>query len=235
MEKVVIFGASGHGSVVLDCIEKQGEYQVIGFIDSYKSKGEKFNGYEILGSEYDLPQLIDKYNIYGGIIAIGDNWTRKLAADRVASIAPNLVFISAIHPNATIGRNCYIGEGAVVMPGAIINANSWIGDFCIINTNASLDHNGKLGNFSSIAPRVSTGGNFNLGKYSAVSLGASVIENISIGEHTVVGAGSVVINDIADNLVVYGTPAKVVRNRAINEKYLARKKTTLISVSNSLV
>ena len=55
MKNIVIFGSSGHGSVVLDCIENEGKDKVVGFIDSTKKKGSKQNGYEILGTEYDLP------------------------------------------------------------------------------------------------------------------------------------------------------------------------------------
>ena len=41
MLNVIIFGASGHGSVVLDCLEKVGKYNVIGFVNSYKKKTQK--------------------------------------------------------------------------------------------------------------------------------------------------------------------------------------------------
>ena len=41
MQNIIIFGASGHGSVVLDCLEKQNKYNVVGFLDSFKKKGAK--------------------------------------------------------------------------------------------------------------------------------------------------------------------------------------------------
>ncbi|WP_291866770.1 acetyltransferase [Maribacter sp.] len=231
MKNIVIFGASGHGNVVLDCIEKQGDYTVLGFIDSYKKKGRTVNGYTILGSEFDLPFLIDKYAIVGGIVAIGDNWTRKLVMDRIMAISPMFSFISVIHPSASIGRNTLIGKGTVIMPGAIINSNSRIGDFCIINTNASIDHDGTMENFSSLAPRVCTGGNFSLGAYSAVCLGANIIENIKVADHSIVGAGSLVINNIEKNVVVYGSPSRVIRKRSAGEPYLSgAKKVSVIPI-----
>lgn len=228
MKNIVIFGASGHGNVVLDCIEKQGVYKVVGFIDSYKKIGEFVNGYTVLGSTSDLLLLIEKFNIVGGIIAIGDNCIRKLVVDRIISISPNFLFINVIHPNASIGRESIIGKGTVVMPGAIVNSNSRIGDFCIINTNASIDHDSTMEDFSSLAPRACVGGNFYLGKYSAVCLGANIIENIKVGNHSLVGAGSLVINNIEDNVVVYGSPSKVVRKRSSGEPYLSRKKKSSV-------
>lgn len=221
MKNVIIFGASGHGSVVLDCIEQEGKYNMIGFVDSYKKKGRRQNGYEILGNEADLPVLIEKFNIFGIIVAIGDNWTRKTIVDKVSEIAPNLNFISAIHPNATIGKDVVIGTGTVIMPGAIVNANCTVGEFCILNTSCSLDHDGRMEHFSSLAPRVCTGGNLHLGKYSALCLGANVIESITIGEHVVVGAGSLVISDFESYVLVYGSPARVIKPRAIGDKYLS--------------
>lgn len=224
MQNIIIFGASGHGSVVLDCLKKEGEYTFIGYIDSFQKKGSQHNGYPILGSEYDLPYLIEKHRIFGGIVAIGDNWTRKIIVDRLLKIAPNFKFISAIHPDSSVGMNVSIGKGTIIMPGAIINANSIIGDFCIVNTNASLDHDGFMENYSSLAPRACVAGHFWLGKFSAICLGANVIENVTIGRHTKIGAGSLVMNDIGDNVIAYGTPAKVIRKRAIGESYLKTNK-----------
>ncbi|WP_343487918.1 acetyltransferase [Allomuricauda sp. d1] len=222
MKNIVIFGASGHGSVVLDCIKKEGKYNVVGFVDYYKKKGRYHSGHKILGNEYDLPYLIDKHNLYGGIVAIGDNWTRKKVVDKVLQIVPGFNFISAVHPSATIGLNVNIGDGTVVMPGAIINANCEIGNFCILNTNCSLDHDGKIENYSSMAPRACAGGNLSLGSFSAICLGANVIEKITIAEHSVIGAGSLVIDDIDSHVVAYGTPAKTIRRRNVGDPYLGR-------------
>lgn len=220
MRNVIIFGASGHGNMVLDTIEKDGRRKVVGFIDSFKKKGTILNGYQVLGSELNLPYLIEKYNIHGGVVAIGDNWTRKRMVDRIKKIVPSFNFITVIHPSTIIGKDVIIGKGSVILPGVVVNANSFVGDFCIVNTNSSLGHDGHMDDFSSLASGVCVGGNLSLGKFSAVSLGASIIENITIGEHTVIGAGSLVLKDIENNVIAYGTPAKVIRSRRIGETYL---------------
>ncbi|WP_430968619.1 acetyltransferase [Spongiimicrobium sp. 2-473A-2-J] len=225
MQNIVIFGASGHGSVVLDCLEREGKYNVVGFVDSFKKEGRKQNGYEILGREYDLPFLMERHNLYGGIIAVGDNWTRNLLVKKILSIAPSFNFISAVHPSAVIGKNVDIGMGTAVMPGAIINANSIVGDFCIINTNSSLGHDGTMENYSSIASGVCTGGGFTLGEFSAISVGARIIENITIMDHTLVGAGALVVKDIESHVVAYGSPARIIRKRSVGEHYLSGNKS----------
>ncbi|GAA3514322.1 acetyltransferase [Aquimarina addita] len=220
MKNIIIIGASGHGSVILDCIEKEGKYNVVGFVDSFKQKGTTHNGYEILGNEFEIPYLTKKNNLYGGIIAIGDNWTRKNVCDRITVIAPDFRFITSIHPKAVIGKDTYIGKGTVIMPGAIVNSNTVIKDFCILNTNSSLGHDSIIEEFSSIAPGVSIGGGFYLGTFSAVSIGAIIIENIMIREHTIIGAGSLVTKDFPEYIVAHGTPAKIIRTRERGEYYL---------------
>lgn len=221
MINIVIIGASGHGGMILDCIEKEGRYNILGFVDSFKTSGTKLNGYEILGNEHQLPHLIDKFNIQGAILAIGNNWTRNIVSEKVRGIAPQLEFVSTVHPSAIIGKDVKIGKGCAVMAGAIINANASLDNFCILNTNASLGHDGHMHEFSSIASGACTGGNLNLGRFSAISLGANVIESISIGEHSIVGAGSLVVENINSFEVVYGSPARFVRSRSIEDPYLS--------------
>lgn len=230
MKNVVIFGASGHGSVVLDCIAKEGKYKPIGFLDSFKKKNTELNGYKILGNEFDLKFLKDKHQIFGGIVAIGDNWTRKLVVDKILSIVPDFNFISVVHPKTTIGIGVDIGKGTVVMPGVTINVNSTISDHCILNTNSSLDHDGFMGDYSSLAPNVCAGGNLILGEGSAVCLGSNIIENIAIGRHTVIGAGSLVIGNVESHVLSYGAPAKKIKNRVAGEPYLSGKRNTSLVI-----
>ena len=221
MKNVVIFGASGHGSVILDCLERSPEYSPVGFVDSFKEKGTKINGYEILGTELDLPELIDRFTIFGGIIAIGDNWSRRKMAWRIGKIVPNFNYISVVHPGACVGKDVSLGKGVALMPGVIVNANSRIGDHCILNTRSTLGHDGVMEPFSSLAPGVSVGGNVYLGSGAAVSIGSSVIEQVRIGADSVIGAGSLVLHDIPSRVMVFGSPARVVRRRRVGEPYLS--------------
>ena len=95
-----------------------------------------------------------------------------------------------------------------------------MGDFTIINTKAAIDHDGTMMRFSSLAPGVTAGGNVTIGEFSAISIGASIKHNISIGNHAVIGAGSVVLNNCNNNVIMYGVPAKEIRNREVGERYL---------------
>lgn len=219
-ENIVVIGASGHAKVVMDVIEREGHFHILGWVDTFKPAGEVIFGYRVLGGEDSLPALMKNEGVAGGLIAIGDNWKRHLMAERIRTLAPNFDFIRAVHPSAQIGRGATIGRGAVVMAGAVVNSDSAVGEFCIVNTKASLDHDSVMEDFSSLAPNAATGGNVRVGAFSAISLGANVLHGRTIGAHSVIGAGALVLDDIPDHCVVYGAPARVVRKRAEGESYL---------------
>jgi sugar O-acyltransferase (sialic acid O-acetyltransferase NeuD family) len=220
MKKIIVFGASGHAKVVIDIIEKQKQYEIFGLIDSYKPKDSFLFEYKILGSEDELEVIVKQNNIFGIVVAIGDNCTRKNIVKKIRNTCPDLNFINAIHPNAYLGKNVILGVGNVIMPGVIINSDSVIGDSCIVNTNASVGHDSVLHNFSSVSPGVTIGGNLKLGLCSAISIGATVIENITIGNNTIIGAAAVVTKNFPDCVVAYGSPAKIIRKRTESERYL---------------
>ena len=215
-QKIIIIGASGHAKVVIDIVEKQGKYIIEGLLDDNRKKGEEILGYKILGTIKDLPQFTD----HKVIIAIGDNWTRYQIYQKIMSIIPDNNFATAVHPSAQIGKNVTIGIGTVVMAGAIINCDTVIGNFTIINTKASIDHDCRMNNFSSLAPNVTTGGNVMIGEFSAISIGATIVHGMQVGSHSIIGAGALLIENCGDTIIMYGMPAKKVKDRIIGEKYL---------------
>jgi sugar O-acyltransferase (sialic acid O-acetyltransferase NeuD family) len=220
MDNIVIIGSSGHAKVIIDIVQQEGKVNVVGLLDRFRPIGEKALGYPILGKEEDLPELMNRHVLNGAIVAIGDNFLRSKVAARIKEICPDLPFVCAVHPKASIAREVSIGEGTVVMAGVSINPCSSVGRFCILNTNSSLDHDSILEDFSSLAPGATTGGNCRIGQYSTVGIGAVLIHGIDIGENTVIGAGSLVMKSIGSFVVAYGSPARVIRNRKQGDKYL---------------
>lgn len=215
MEKIIICGASGHAKVIIEVIEKQKKYEISGiFEDTPGMVGTKFMGYPVLGK-------IDDFNKNDkGIVAIGDNYVRHQVVERIKNINNKFQFICAIHPSAVIGKSVRIGEGTFIAAGTVINAHAVIGKHCIINTLSSIDHDVIFGDFSSAAPGSHIGGGSEIGAFSIISMGVNVIQGIKIGDGTLVGAGSTVIKDIPEGVLSYGTPAKVIRKRNIDQKYL---------------
>lgn len=220
MDNIVLIGSSGHAKVIIDVVEEEARYRIVGLLDSFRNVGEETSGYKVLGREEDLSKLARTHAVAGAIIAIGDNYVRSQVASRIAPMTPRISFVTAIHPRATIAKCVSIGEGTVIMSGVTVNPDCAIGRFCILNTNSAIDHETVMEDFSSIGPGGVTGGNCRLGDCSAVGIGAVLSHGLSIGAHSVIGAGSVVVHDIDSRKVAYGVPARAVRDRTIGEKYL---------------
>ena len=220
MDNIVLVGSSGQAKVIIDLVEKEGRYKMVGLIDAARSIGDSTLGYSVLGREIDLPALIVEYGLKGIIIAIGDNSVRAIVAATILELCPNLPFVTAVHPSASIGKQTTLGSGTVVMAGAVVNPCCQVGQFCILNTKASLDHDSVMEDFSSLAPGVTTGASCRIGTYSAVSIGAVLRHGITIGEHSVIGGGSYVTKDVEPFSIAYGTPARKIRARQQGEKYL---------------
>lgn len=220
MDRIAIVGSSGHAKVVIDIVEREGRFAIAGLVDRYREAGESALGYRVLGTEDDLPRLVEQLHISGAIVAIGDNFVRSQVVEQVRQLCPRLAFVTAIHPHSAVGRDVSIGEGTVIAAGVVVNPCCAIGRHCILNTNASLDHDSAMGDFSSLAPRAATGGTCQIGDFTAVGIGAVLLHGIALGEHTVIGAGATVLKNVGPYCVAYGTPAREIRRRAAGDRYL---------------
>lgn len=195
-----LFGASGHGRVILDICLRAGQ-EVDAFVDS-AIKPEQFGGIPCyLESELHI-EAHDSV-----LISIGSNAIRK----KLVAEFPCKWF-SAIDPSLIISSSASIGEGTAVMPGVIINALTKVGNHCIINTGAVIEHECFVGDFAHISPNATLCGNVEVGEGTHIGAGAVVLPNIKIGKWSVIGAGAVVTKDIPDHVVVAGNPARWIRD-----------------------
>jgi sugar O-acyltransferase (sialic acid O-acetyltransferase NeuD family) len=220
MRNIVLIGGGDQAHYTIDIINREGKYNIVGILDSIHEIGSSKFGYTILGRQENLKNLTREYNIEGGVISIGDNWTRYYVSEQIKKQIPNFNFVNAIHPSVIIGDNVVLGEGVVVMAGCIINPKAKVGDFTFFATGAQIEHDCVIGNFASISAGSITGGYVTLEDFAAITLGVTVIDRLKIGRNTVVGAGSLVVKDLPDNVLAYGNPAKIIRSRIDGEKFL---------------
>ena len=220
IENLIVIGGGLHAGVCTDIIEKTKKHKIVGIIDSIAEVESSLFGYKVIGRQEELISLCKKHMVDAGVVAIGDNYSRKLVRDIIVSLLPEFKFVNIIHPNVTIGRKTELGTGIVIMSGVIIGPECIIEDFCILNTGAQLEHNSFMGEYSHLSAGSITGGKVRIGKFSAITLGVILVDRITIGENTVVGSGSLVLCDLPDNVLAYGNPAKIIRTREAGERFL---------------
>ncbi len=201
-EYVVIIGASGHGKVIADIIEKSGDH-IVGFLDDDVSLGNLFIGYPLLGT-------IDEYKLYSDykiFIAIGNADIRE----RIYQEMVDASWYTAIHPDAVIGKDVTIGQASVVMAGTVINPGTRIGTGVIVNTGATIDHDNEISDFVHVSVGVHLAGTVRVKAKTWIGAGAIISNNVSICGNCMIGAGAVVINDINESGTYVGVPAKRIR------------------------
>jgi sugar O-acyltransferase (sialic acid O-acetyltransferase NeuD family) len=201
-----LIGAGGHAKVIADILIASGRPPTA-FLDDAPTQNRILGITVIKGLELPQPDS-------AVIVAVGDNATRQRLAHRYST------FDIAIHPSAVVSRDAEIGPGTVVMAGAVINTGARVGSHCIINTGSIIDHDCLISDFAHIAPGAKLGGNVRVGVGSMVGLGANVIHGRCVGDHTIVGAGSTVVRDVPPRVVAIGSPARAVRTRAPDDRYL---------------
>ena len=223
MKNIVLIGGGDQAHYTIDIINKMydgNKWNIIGIIDAQEEIGTTKFGYKIIGRQENIKELIHEFNIQGGVISIGDNWTRHYVAEQIKKLVPKFKFINAIHPSIIIGDNVELGEGIVAMAGCIFNPKAKIGNFTFFATGAQVEHDCVIGNYASISAGSITGGYVELGDFAALTLGVTVFDRIKIGKNSVVGAGSLVVKDLPDNVLAYGNPAKIIRGRKDKERFL---------------
>jgi len=196
MERIAIYGASGHGKVIAEIAESLG-YEIAFFIDDDENKSE-FIGFPV--------QRFDKNIKIPIALGIGDNKTRAKVFNKIDELGVEI--LTLIHPKATISKRAILGKGGAVMANVVINSCATIGKGVILNTSCVVEHDNFIGDFVHISPNVALAGNVKIGEFSHIGIGSCAIQGKNIGKGCIVGAGAVVIEDIADNITVVGNPAK---------------------------
>lgn len=132
----------------------------------------------------------------------------------------NLIDIEArIEPGAVIRDMVTIEKNAVIMMGAIINIGAEIGEGTMVDMNAVIGARGKLGKNVHLGAGAVVAGVLEppskdpciIEDNVLIGANAVILEGVRIGENSVVGAGSVVTKNVPPNTVVFGSPAKVVK------------------------
>ena len=191
MKNIILIGGGGHCKSVIDVIEQEGRFEIVGIVDKPKLLGSNVLGYSVIGSDFDLDSLAKKYQY--ALITVGQIKSPDLRVE-LFSLASKAGFLlpSIISPRAYVSKHAIVGKGAIVMHDALINANAKIGENCIINSKALIEHDVVVENHC----HISTGSIINGGTVVELGcfIGSGVItkESIIIKQNSFIKAGTIV-------------------------------------------
>ncbi len=114
-----------------------------------------------------------------------------------------------IQKNATIGKNCKISSHSFICEGVVIEDEVFIGHgVMFINDKfpRATTESGELQSEKDWRVIPTT-----VKKRASIGTNATIMCGVSIGANAIVGAGSVVLSDVADDVIVAGNPAKVIK------------------------
>lgn len=169
-EKIVLIGGGGHCHSVIDVIEQENKYEIIGIVDTKENIGKKILDYEIIACDDDLETIFQICkNAFITVGQIESNKIRVKIYNNLKQIGFNLPMI--ISPLAYVSKHSVIEEGTIIMHQALINANVKIGKNCIINTKALIEHDCVIGD------------NCHISTASVINGGVTVKENSFFGSN----------------------------------------------------
>ena len=207
IEKLTILGKSDATiTMILDNLESNNLYPKIEIINNlnlpiiHKLDNPKFN--------IIITEILGDYNFL--FLGAFRSPIKKKIIDKF--LVNNENFINIFHKSTQISTTSKIGIGVMINSLVSIAAHTHIGNFVSINRNASIGHHTTIGDFVTINPGANIAGNVIVGDNTLIGIGANVIDGVKIGKNSVIGAGSLITKDVPDNVVVYGTPAKIIRN-----------------------
>ena len=191
MKEIILIGGGGHCKSVIDVIEQEGKFQIIGIVDKPELLGVKVLGYPVIGNDSDLADLSKKYRY--ALVTVGQIKSSSLRvrlfklAIKVGLTMPNI-----ISPRAYVSKHAMIGQGTVIMHDALVNANAKIGENCIINSKALIEHDAIIEDFCHIATNAVINGAAIVRQGSFVGSGVITKQGVKVEKNSFIKAGSLV-------------------------------------------
>ncbi len=185
---LILVGAGGHAHACIDVIELQDSYRIAGIIGMPAELHTSKLGYEVIGTDLDLPKLAKAYKY--ALVTVGQIHSSDVR-QRLFKRINELGFLSPviIAPTAYTSRHATIGAGTIVMHRAVVNSGVEVGRNCIINSCALLEHDVSVGDHCHISTGAILNGGTRIGECSFVGSRSVIMEGVTIGRQCIIGMG----------------------------------------------
>ena len=205
---IVVYGAGGHARSVIEAIEAEGRWRIVGLVDEDPGRvGDHVLGYEVLGTPDLLPALRSD-GVSGGFPALGNNEHRLRAARELC--AAELDLVDVVHPTALVMKHAAVGAGSFLYAYSVVGPECRLGHAAIVSAHVTVGHQSHLGDAVHLEPGARVGGGCRIGDRCTFGTGAVVYARTTIGHDVQVWANAVVTRDAPDGAALSGLPARVV-------------------------
>lgn len=187
---LVLIGAGGHCVSVIDVIETENKYNILGVLDSSICKSN-IMGYKVLGGDNLIPKLVNENTYF--LITVGQikNYSSRRKIAKILK-ENNAKLATIISPLAYVSKHAIVKQGTIIMNHANVNALVKIGENCIINTKSNIEHDVSIEEFCHISTCAVVNGDCSIGKGTFVGSNATISNGISIPENSIIPAGKFV-------------------------------------------
>lgn len=157
----------------------------------------------------ECPTQIGKNTIiWSGVVIGTDGYGYYKKKDQINYKIPHFGGVK-IGDNVEIGANTCIDRGTLA--DTIIGNNVKIDNLCHIA------HNIKIEDNVMIVASVTICGSTVLRENVYIAPGATILDQLTLNKNAFVTIGAIVMKDVPENAVVYGNPARVLRNNKEND------------------
>jgi len=228
-KKIIIFGASKAGKMILNILAKlyvDADY----FVDNNPDKW----GTTLMDKKIIPPTILKDEPRERTIILIASTFDAEISSQlNEMSYERNVNFFSTIYDSTPkkikVGKHTFCPEQLMPTPYSTYIAS--IGAFCSIApgviigpsnhpldllTTHSFTNNKTVGLLPDNLPELKTATKNNgvvIKNDVWIGINAIILANITIGNGAIIGAGSVVTKDVPDYAVVCGNPARIIKYR----------------------
>jgi sugar O-acyltransferase (sialic acid O-acetyltransferase NeuD family) len=209
MRDLLLVGTGGFGREVAEAVRSANAHQptwrLLGFLDDDpRTHGRSIGAVPVLGPA-------DAVHDHAAALVLlctghpGNYASRRAIAERLELEDDR--YATLVHPSASVGSTCKVGQGSVLLAHVDLTADVEIARHVAVMPQVVITHDCRVGDFATLASGVRLGGGCRVDPGAYVGSGVCVRENIVVGAGALVGMGAVVTRDVPTDRLWFGAPA----------------------------